>query len=299
MSDSRQQGAAGGTSESDDPEILELLTFTPVPRQFKRKDGWTPALQRRFIALLAKSGSPTAACEALGKNRHGVEKLYKAAGAASFRAAWDAAVEIAERRAAERIEAEHKAAAGLTPPFVDHRRKAQPFEGPLPGQVMNERGEWEDEESLRQRVDTARDSISDKLLRCRRMYLAEISSSAGKRAAFEILTRYPIDWDRAARMEPQDDEPWKKPRMRNPDMLLTAENGWMGGMAHGEDKMAELRAELDKYREEMGLEPVDWSEEKCGEGPTSSSPTPIGEPPSDPPPAATPKDKPPPRLRRI
>jgi hypothetical protein len=125
---------------------------------------------------------------------------------------------------------------------------------------MNEHGEWEDETSYLRRGEEAKDSIKEKLLRCRRLYLMEISGSAGKRAAFEILTELPIDWEKAARLEPQPDEPWKSANQRQPDMILTAENGWtFGEFGYGEDKKAELRAELDKYRAEEGLPPVDWS----------------------------------------
>jgi hypothetical protein len=131
-------------------------------------------------------------------------------------------------------------------------------DGPLPGQVLNELGEYEDEGSLRERVEDARDSISKKLTNARRLYLQEISSSPGKRAAFEILTELPIDWEKAARLEAQADEPWRRPNMRQPDMLLTAENGWLGGeFVHGEDKKAELRRAIDEHRAEEGLPPVD------------------------------------------
>jgi hypothetical protein len=126
---------------------------------------------------------------------------------------------------------------------------------------MNELGNWEDEASLERRADEARDSISGKLLAARRLYLQEISNSPGKRAAFEILTDLPVDWDAAERLEPQQDEPWRKPNMRRPDMLLTAENGWLGGMAHGPDKMADLRRAIDEHREQEGMEPVDWEGE--------------------------------------
>jgi hypothetical protein len=61
-------------------------------------------------------------------------------------------------------------------------------------------------------------------------------------------------------MEEQADEPWRKPSFREPDMLLTAENGWLGDMVHGEDKRAELRAALDEHRAAEGLEPVEWEE---------------------------------------
>ena len=49
--------------------------------------------------------------------------------------------------------------------------------------------------------------------------------------------------------------------MRKPDMLLTAENGWLGGMVPGPDKMAELRRAIDEHREQEGMEPVDWEAE--------------------------------------
>jgi hypothetical protein len=44
-------------------------------------------------------------------------------------------------------------------------------------------------------------------------------------------------------------------------MLLTAENGWMGDVVHGRDKKTELKKQIDDWREEEGLEPVDWSSE--------------------------------------
>jgi hypothetical protein len=125
---------------------------------------------------------------------------------------------------------------------------------------MNERGEWEDEASYLRRGEEAKDSIKEKLLRCRRLYLMEISGSAGKRAAFEILTELPIDWEKAKRLEPQPDEPWKSTNQRQPDMILTAENGWsFGEWGYGEDKKAELRKALNEYLVEQGEEPVDWS----------------------------------------
>ena len=110
--------------ETDDPEIEELLRFEPAPRRFKREDGWTAALQRKFIAKLAQTGSSRLAAQALGKDRFGIEKVYKAEGADSFRAAWDRAVEIYEERAAERAEATHAPFAGIIPPGVDRRRQS-------------------------------------------------------------------------------------------------------------------------------------------------------------------------------
>ena len=56
-----------------DPEIAALLDFAPVPRQFTKVNGWSPALQRMFIAWLAWYGSPTRACDEIGKARSGVD----------------------------------------------------------------------------------------------------------------------------------------------------------------------------------------------------------------------------------
>ena len=265
MSEPKGMVAPASDSEpnpDDDPEIAELLTFEPVVRRFKRgDDGWTAPLQRAFIRHLARHGSPGKACEALGKHRSGIDKVYKAPGAESFRAAWAKAVEIAETRAAERIEAENAALIEMRAPFRDNRRKPAVEVLPLPGQVLNERDEWEDEDSFLRRAEDARDSMTNKLLHARRLYLAEICDCPGKRAAFEILTELPIDWDRARRLEPQRDEPWRKPNMRRPDMLMTAENGWLGDMAHGRDKLAEARKAMDEYLEEMGMPAVQWESE--------------------------------------
>ena len=80
-----------------------------------------------------------------------------------------------------------------------------------------------------------------------------------KRAAFEILTDLAVDWDKAARLEAQPDEPWNPVNMREPDMVLTAESGWMlGEHGYGPDRKAQLRADLDAYHAEHGLEPIDW-----------------------------------------
>jgi hypothetical protein len=256
--------------EALDPEIEALLDFEPVFRKVKLKDGWTPSKQREFLSRLAAHGSPNQASIEVGKDVSGARKLYYSPLGASFHAAWDGMVELAKRRLAE-AEPEQLADPGKPPPSIDRRRKRpspgsgqHPHPDPLPrageGEVLNEYGEPEDAGSLAARAEDARDSIGGKLRNCRRLYLREISASPGKRAAFEILTELPIDWDKAARLEAQPDEPWRRPNMRAPDMLLTAENGWLGCLAHGPDKTAELRAAVDAHRASEGLPPVDWSE---------------------------------------
>src|SRR5204862_6367151 len=161
---------------------------------------------------------------------------------------------------------------GTRPPTIDYRFR-DPSPGPsptkgeggeegLPGQILNEYDEWEDEESFRQRGEEARDSIAGKLLRIRRMYLAEISACPGKRAAFESLTQLPIDWDIAARGEPQPDEPWRTTNQREPDMILTAESGWsFGDIGYGPDRKAEARKLIDEHLAAEGKPPLDWDSE--------------------------------------
>lgn len=257
-----------------DPEIAALLDFTPVPRKRVVEGAWTPELQRIFIARLAVTGSPGRASEEMGKTETGVRKLYRSPGGASFRAAWEGAVALAKRRLEELNGIEEEAVfPGSRPPSLDHRFKIRPstssgraVEAPLPGQVLNEYGEWEDADSIARRAEEARDSVLGKLLRARRLYLQEISASPGKRAAFEILTELPIDWDKAARLEPQEDEPYRTSNQRKPDMILTAESGWSWGeLGYGPDKKAAARRAIDEYRAEEGLEPIDWSGEDNNE----------------------------------
>jgi hypothetical protein len=262
MSDTEQVQA-----EEPDPEILALLDFEPVPRKTAPPGAWTPEAQRAFIARLAVIGSQGKACGDIGKDRGGATKLYRSPEAGSFRAAWHAAIELYERRQAEKLSDGPPPA--LQPPTVDGRRKVTSprhgGQGGLPGQILNEHGEYEDEDSYYRRADEARDSISVKLQRARRLFLHDISDCPAKRAAFEILTELPVDWDVAALCRPQADEPWRKPTARDPDLLLTAENGWLGEFAHGPDKKAELLAEINEWRAEQGLALVCWKGEGGGE----------------------------------
>lgn len=264
MSESHQANPAAETPDYD-PEVLELLEFDPVPRKVKLEGGWTPEKQRMFPVRLAVHGSPVKAANEIGMEVSGARKLYYSLHGESFRAAWDGIVELAKKRLAADLK---YANVGSAPPSIDNRRRhggAQPGQ-PQPGQVLNEFGEWEHPDSIARRAEDAKDSISNKLRNARRLFLAEISDSPGKRAAFEILTEYEVDWEKAARLEMQVDEPWRRPNIRQPDMLLSFENGWHGGAAWGEDKMQALRNALDEHREQHGLEPVDWESEDARAG---------------------------------
>lgn len=252
--------STGNAGEADFSHLGDLLEFDPVPRKHDRVDGWHAERQRAFIAALAATGSKRRAAQSLGMATFGIDQMLKAKGNESFRLAYDRAMAIAKANGSMNIARRIADAAArqsqLTPPS---RLRGAPLPG-LPGQVLNELGEWEDKDSLERRAAHAKDSISHKLLGARRLYLAEIAACPGKRAAFEILTHLPIDWDKARKLEPQADEPWRKPNLREGDMLLPAENGWMGDMVHGPDKKAELRAAMNGFLVEKGMGPVDWSE---------------------------------------
>ena len=282
-----------------DPEIAPLLNFKPVVRKVKRPDGWTEELQRELIARIAATGTVQQAVWQMGKHATGAEALYKTPSADSFRMSWDAAIIIGRRR--NGLDAQPPFM-GEVPGITRRGKLLASTAGPLPGQVRNEHGEWEDEASFLARGEEAADSVRAKLLSCRRLFLAEISGSAGKRAAFEILTELPIDWEKAARLEPQPDEPWKSTNQRQPDMILTAENGWSFGQAgYGPDKMKELREALNEFLAEEGKPTVDWSAEdepgsvRPERSRRASSPTSVGNPA----PSPKPQDKPGPRVRRV
>ena len=249
-----------------DPEIEALLEFEPVPRKRVAQAPWTPGLQREFIARLATHGGVGRAADETGKTETSVRKLYRSPLGGSFRAAWHSAIALAKARDAE--QAPDGPVAMSKAPSIDHRIKHGRFARGRPAAADND-AEWEDDQSeIERRAEDAADSIRIKLLRCRRMFLEEISGSPGKRAAFEILTELPVDWDRAAAGEPQPDEPYNRANQREPDMILTAESGWsFGELGYGRDRKAQLRRAIDEHRAEQGLPAVDWSgnDDKAGE----------------------------------
>ena len=81
-----------------DPEIAALLDFEPVPRRIEVEGGWSPKKQREFIARLAVHGSKNKACTEMGMHTTGMTKLQNSPQSKSFRAAWQAAVELARCR---------------------------------------------------------------------------------------------------------------------------------------------------------------------------------------------------------
>ncbi|MGQ0661441.1 hypothetical protein [Sphingosinicella sp.] len=77
----------------DRPAKRPQPDFAPV-RLRTRRDGWTPDLQRRFVAALSASRNVGTACLSVGKSRQSAYLLYRRADAASFRQAWDKALAL-------------------------------------------------------------------------------------------------------------------------------------------------------------------------------------------------------------
>jgi len=74
-----------------------LPDFTPVPRKY-RHDGWTPERQKAFISALADTGSVSRAAAMVNMAQANCYTLRRAAGAESFRRAWEAALDFGVAR---------------------------------------------------------------------------------------------------------------------------------------------------------------------------------------------------------
>ena len=74
--------------------------FTPVAVR-PRHDGWTPVRQDAFIRALAETACVEEACAAVGMSPRSAYSLRARADAASFRQAWDAALDYAVTRLAD------------------------------------------------------------------------------------------------------------------------------------------------------------------------------------------------------
>lgn len=74
--------------------MTSLLSFSPVPTERGRADGWTPEKQVIFIEALAEIGIVSAAVMRAGMGRASVYNLRRRPGAKSFCAAWDAAQKL-------------------------------------------------------------------------------------------------------------------------------------------------------------------------------------------------------------
>lgn len=75
----------------------------PTPAAQTRSDGWTPALQRRFVETLAATGIIQLACEAVRISGRSAYNLRIHRDGAAFRLGWDAAVLIARGRLVDEL----------------------------------------------------------------------------------------------------------------------------------------------------------------------------------------------------
>lgn len=97
--------STGRSGSGDFTHLGDLLDFAPVPRKTQRVDGWSPDRQRAFIAALSATGSKRRAAMAIGMAPTGADQLLKAPGNASFKAAYERALAIAEQNGAMKIAA--------------------------------------------------------------------------------------------------------------------------------------------------------------------------------------------------
>lgn len=115
---------------ADDPDIAALLDFPAVERKNKRRDGWSPWHQRRFIAWLAACGNVDKAAQAVGRTQSGAWGVRNAMGGEGFSQAWDAALDLFHaRRRAGNLEELRAPPAGPrhTPRHAREVREAQAF----------------------------------------------------------------------------------------------------------------------------------------------------------------------------
>ena len=101
-------------------ERPDLPDFTPVPRQYQRHDGWTPARQKAFIEALADTGSVTRAAAMVNMAQANCYTLRRAPGAESFPRAWEAALDFGVARLKD-IAFERAIEGYLVPVFVAGR----------------------------------------------------------------------------------------------------------------------------------------------------------------------------------
>jgi hypothetical protein len=94
----RAEGLAGEAGFERLAGLGDLLDFEPVPRRVPRADGWTPEIQRAYVAALAVTGSERQAAAAVERAQFGVTQLRRAEGNEGFLAACDKAMEIWRER---------------------------------------------------------------------------------------------------------------------------------------------------------------------------------------------------------
>lgn len=239
----RAEGVLGAEPFSALPDILD---FTPVQRR-AHVNGWRDEHQRAFIAALAITGSPRQAARAIGKHAFGAEQLRTHRNGKSFAAAWDAALDLARDREMHRVQ-------------DNIAELSRQREGDLAALALPTHGHGEDggsgaralhpdcdydpdihEDDYPEYWDAGQ-QVRERTLRARRLFLLLISDDAEKRAAWETLCG-PIDWKKAAALEAEDGEAYAMKHVKDADMLLVAEAGFLPQFTGGRDGVAEVFAE--------------------------------------------------------
>ena len=80
------------------PNGGQPIAFDPAARRCARHDGWTPERQRAFIDALADTGNVTRAAAMVNMSSEGAYYLRRQPEAASFAAAWSAALDHGVQR---------------------------------------------------------------------------------------------------------------------------------------------------------------------------------------------------------
>lgn len=235
----RKHGNAGGDGFA---EIADILNFEPVPRR-TQVNNWTAELQRAFVAALAITGSERRAGKAIGRHEYGAQKLRKARGGKAFDEACEAALQIYRDREMVRLSdqmSELKTASLEQVQKMDLK----------PGESHDD-GDQEPGYAERR---AAQARIQDRLLRGRRLYLFSICNNAKKRQAWEMLCG-PVDWAKAVKLEPQENEPYPV-RMTKPDMLLTADGGCLPELTGARDRGKEFMEAMDEIKQTTDANPA-------------------------------------------
>jgi hypothetical protein len=77
---------------------IDAPVFTPVRMLRNRHDGWSAAMQRRFIKALTVTGSVGAAAKMVQMSRKSAYLLRRRGDAESFAEAWDIAIMMGRAR---------------------------------------------------------------------------------------------------------------------------------------------------------------------------------------------------------
>ena len=83
---------------SDTPEPALDETTGYVPALVQKRNGWTAVRQRKFLTILAETGSISQACTYAGVSSRSAYRLRQRPDAAAFAQAWDDALKLASLR---------------------------------------------------------------------------------------------------------------------------------------------------------------------------------------------------------